>query len=75
MAVSASNELFRAGRATYLEVITAQKSVLEAEIYLLRLHGERLRSSIDLYRALCGVWDKKFRQIKRLQAGIGRQDQ
>lgn len=56
-AVMASNELFRAGRANYLEVIIAQKSVLEAEISLLQLHGERLQSSVDLYRALGGGWD------------------
>ena len=31
-AISTSNDLFKVGYATYLEVITAQRNVLEAEI-------------------------------------------
>lgn len=57
LAVDASNELFRAGRADYLDVITAQRSVLEAEINLNQSYKEYLQTVIDLYRALGGGWE------------------
>jgi len=56
LAVDASNELFKAGRATYLDVITSQRNVLDAEITLNRTYQEYLQSMIDLYRALGGGW-------------------
>lgn len=56
LAVDASNELFRAGRANYLEVLTAQRNVLEAEISLNQIYKEHLQTIIDLYRALGGGW-------------------
>ncbi len=57
LAVEASNELFLASRATYLDVITAQRSVLEAEINLNTSYKEQLQTMIDLYRALGGGWE------------------
>ncbi len=55
-AVDAANELFRAGRASYLDVITAQRSVLEAEISLVQTQREQALSQLALYRALGGGW-------------------
>ncbi|CAN5338982.1 TolC family protein [soil metagenome] len=55
-AVSTSNDLYFAGYATYLEVITAQSRVLEAELSLLNTRKEIFLSLIDLYRALGGGW-------------------
>lgn len=55
-AVSTSNELFMAGYASYLEVITAQTSVLEAELSMTNTRKEIFLSTIDLYRALGGGW-------------------
>ncbi|MDQ3534577.1 MAG: TolC family protein [Bacteroidota bacterium] len=55
-AVSTSNDLFSAGYATYLEVITAQGSVLEAELSMTNTRKEIFLSIIDLYRALGGGW-------------------
>ncbi|QDA61756.1 efflux transporter outer membrane subunit [Hymenobacter jejuensis] len=55
-AVSISNDLFVAGYATYLEVITAQRSVLEAELQLTNARREQFFLLIDLYRALGGGW-------------------
>ena len=55
-AVSTSNDLFAAGYATYLEVITAQARVLEAELSVTNTRKEIFVSVIDLYRALGGGW-------------------
>ena len=58
-AVSTSNDLFTSGYATYLEVITAQKGVLEAELELANIKKGIFHSVIDLYRSLGGGWDWK----------------
>ncbi|MGY3088520.1 multidrug efflux system outer membrane protein [Hymenobacter sp. UYAg731] len=55
-AVATSNDLFVAGYATYLEVITAQRSVLEAELSLAETRQALLLQSVNLYRALGGGW-------------------
>ena len=54
--VTISNELFRGGYAAYLEVITAQRSVLEAQLALINTKQAQFHSLIDLYRALGGGW-------------------
>lgn len=56
-AVSISNDLFLAGYATYLEVVTAQKNVLEAELELTNSRKEQFISTINLYQALGGGWE------------------
>ncbi|MEH0154913.1 efflux transporter outer membrane subunit [Limibacter armeniacum] len=56
-AATLSNELFRSGYATYLEVITAQFSVLQAELDLADTQKQLLQSTVDLYRALGGGWN------------------
>ncbi|MCE2995404.1 MAG: TolC family protein [Cyclobacteriaceae bacterium] len=55
-AVSTSNDLYLAGLASYLEVIMAQKNVLEAELQLAETRKEQFYSVIDLYRTLGGGW-------------------
>ena len=55
-AVATSNDLFVAGYASYLEVITAQRSVLEAELSLAETRQALLLQSVNLYRALGGGW-------------------
>ncbi len=55
-AVNTSNDLFMAGYASYLEVITAQKSVLEAELGSISARKEIFLSIVDLYKALGGGW-------------------
>lgn len=56
-AVSTSNDLFRSGYASYLEVITAQRSVLEAELALIATKQAQFLALTDLYRALGGGWE------------------
>lgn len=55
-AVSSARELYLTGYATYLEVITAQKNVLEAELALNEQKKNIYISLIQLYRSLGGGW-------------------
>lgn len=55
-AVATSNKLFRSGYATYLEVITAQRNVLEAELALIETKRLQFLYLTDLYRNLGGGW-------------------
>ncbi|PJJ84723.1 TolC family protein [Mucilaginibacter auburnensis] len=55
-AVSVSRDLYLVGRATYLEVITAQKNVLDAELQLAVTKKNIFLSEVNLYRALGGGW-------------------
>ena len=56
-AVATAKELYLAGYANYLEVITAQKGVLEAEIQLTENKKQLFQAHINLYRSLGGGWD------------------
>jgi outer membrane protein TolC len=44
------------GYANYLEVITAQKGVLDAELELVDTRLKMMQAKVDLYRALGGGW-------------------
>ncbi|GAB3717933.1 TolC family protein [Spirosoma flavus] len=55
-AVTTSNDLFSNGYASYLEVITAQRSVLEAELALINTKQQQFLTITDLYRVLGGGW-------------------
>lgn len=54
--VGTSAELFRYGRATYLEVITAQRNALQSQIELINLKKKQFSGVIGLYRSLGGGW-------------------
>jgi len=51
-----ANELFSVGFASYLEVITAQRRLLDVELELTELKMEKLKNQAVLYRALGGGW-------------------
>lgn len=55
-AFSNLTDLFSVGYANYLEVITAQRRMLEARIELTQLKKTRLKTIAVLYRALGGGW-------------------
>ncbi len=55
--VETSYELFRYGKASYLEVLLAQQNALEAQIDLVRDRRELQNSLVNLYRALGGGWE------------------
>lgn len=54
--INNSAELFRSGRATYLEVITAQKNALQSQIELINLKKRQYNAVIGLYKSLGGGW-------------------
>ena len=56
-AATTSNELFVNGYATYLEVITAQRNVLDAELAQIETKRSQFLSLVDLYRSLGGGWE------------------
>lgn len=56
-AVSASNDLFFAGSASYLEVITARRFVLLSELEQTEAKKEELLFMVHLYRSLGGGWE------------------
>lgn len=53
-AVYYTQELLKAGEANYLEVLTAQQSLLQAQLNQVSDKLEQLQSASDLYRALGG---------------------
>jgi len=52
-----SSELFKAGRATYMEILLAQKNALQSQIELNELNKKQGISIVNLYRALGGGWE------------------
>jgi outer membrane protein TolC len=48
--------LFQSGMATYLEVITAQSDLLQAELDQVDIRRQRLSAMAGLYRSLGGGW-------------------
>ncbi len=55
-ALSVANDLYLVGRANYLEIITAQRSVLDAELELANIKRNIFLSSVNLYQAVGGGW-------------------
>ncbi len=54
--INTSSELFKSGRATYLEVITAQKNALQSQIELINIKKQQYAAVIGLYKSLGGGW-------------------
>lgn len=55
-AVGTARDLYVSGYANYLEVITAQKGLLEAELELVNTRLRMMEAKVNLYRALGGGW-------------------
>ena len=53
-AAKSTSLLMKHGNTTYLEVLTAQQSLLEAEVQQLQTRFERIQSVIKLYHVLGG---------------------
>ncbi|MCA5005071.1 efflux RND transporter permease subunit [Sphingobacterium bovistauri] len=52
----AAEELFIAGRVSYLDIISAQKGVVQAQISKVDIQKENILNQIVLYKALGGGW-------------------
>lgn len=55
-AVSTADALFRAGKASYLDVLVAQQKTLDAELELIDALRDQHVASVRLYSALGGGW-------------------
>jgi outer membrane protein TolC len=56
-----ANARYQGGATTYLDVITAQQSLLAAERLAAQLSGQRLLTSVFLIKALGGDWEQPVR--------------
>lgn len=56
-AVNVSAELFRTGRATYLEVLLTRQSGVSTSMELIRAKRDQYLTTIELYRSLGGGWN------------------
>ena len=52
-----AGDLYNSGFATYLEIITAQRNVLDAELQQIILMNQMMQAAVDLYRSLGGGWE------------------
>ncbi len=56
LSVDTSGDLFRTGRANYLEVLAAQQYALDARLELVELKKRLMQSTVEMYRSLGGGW-------------------
>lgn len=55
-AIDISNELYRTGYASYLDVITARSNYIETQMHQINVHLEYYENYINLYKSLGGGW-------------------
>ena len=55
-AIGNAQLLFKSGLADYLEVITAQSNLLQAELNQATIQRDQLSAMVELYRSLGGGW-------------------
>lgn len=56
-AVKVANDLFKAARANYLEILMAQKEALVAKLDLVEMKKKQFNAMTNMYRALGGGWN------------------
>jgi multidrug efflux system outer membrane protein len=54
--IETSLELFKTGRASYIEVLMTQKGALESKLELVNAKQEQYNAVINIYKALGGGW-------------------
>ncbi|MCC6290142.1 MAG: TolC family protein [Chitinophagaceae bacterium] len=55
--ISTSTELFKAGRAGYLEIITSQKNALQSQLELTEYYKMQNIALVNLYKSIGGGWN------------------
>ena len=55
--LSLANDRYSGGLVAYLDVITAQQSLLTSERQDVQIHGQQWTMSVSLVKALGGGWD------------------
>lgn len=56
LSVETSGDLYRYGRASYLEVLLAQQNSLETQLELINTTKQQRISTVNIYKALGGGW-------------------
>ena len=56
ISINIANDLFKAARANYLEVLTAQREALESKLELVEIKKRQFNTVTNVYRALGGGW-------------------
>jgi multidrug efflux system outer membrane protein len=54
--IETSSDLFRSGRASYLEVLVSQQNALRTKLELVETRKQQLHASINVYKAIGGGW-------------------
>lgn len=62
-AVRVSTERYRAGKASYYEVLEAQQQLFPAELNLARTQRDQLLAVVALYKALGGGWQDEMKMV------------
>jgi multidrug efflux system outer membrane protein len=68
-AYSLADFRYQGGRASYLDVLTAQRSLFDSELALARTRRAQLTSVVQLYKALGGGWSPEMGGRKTQPAG------
>jgi len=68
-AYSLADFRYQGGRASYLDVLTAQRSLFDSELALARTRRAQLISVVQLYKALGGGWSPEMTGGKTQAAG------
>jgi outer membrane protein TolC len=54
--INISTELFKFGRANYLEVLNVQQNAIQTELDLVNTKKQQFQATINVYKALGGGW-------------------
>ena len=71
-AYNLADSRYQGGRASYLDVLTAQRSLFDSQLSLARTRRAQLNSVVQLYKTLGGGWSPEM--AKKPQAAVGRGD-
>jgi outer membrane protein, multidrug efflux system len=55
-AINTASELYRTGRATYLEIIITRQNALQSRLQLVQIKKRQYDAQVNLYKALGGGW-------------------
>ena len=70
-ALSIANDRYVGGLVTYLDVVTAEQTLLDNKRLATQILGQRLTTSVSLIKALGGGWDAASLQAVRVKTTAG----
>jgi multidrug efflux system outer membrane protein len=69
-ALKIANDRYTGGLVTYLDVITAEQTLLDTQRLATQILGQRLVTSVGLVKALGGGWDRSSLQSIQVKATV-----